>query len=372
MLRNTLLALKPQRLVNALKTLLPQHWYHSSLTFFTRTLLPFSWLFAAFVASRHGLYQLGILRVRSFSAPVIVVGNITVGGTGKTPFVIWLVQFLRAQGYRPGIVSRGVGGKSHRQTYQVTVNSDVNDIGDEAALLFKRANCPLVVGKKRARAVQFLLQHTDCNIVISDDGLQHYQMDRALEIVIVDHARQFGNQRLLPAGPLREPLSRLKKVDFVVENGDKAPFHMTLEGNRLVSIKYPDQTVLLSELKSMRVNAVAGIGNPDRFFQALRAAGLKVSEHPFPDHYHYQAQDLDFHDAWPILMTEKDAVKCAGFANGQYWYLPVTAKLNVEFQKQLLQKLTMIGVVSHEKNDSRSISDDAIVPLPADASAINR
>ena len=334
-----------------LRISLPAHWYRATLTPLTALLIPLSFLFGVIATGRRFLYQSGLLRSHSFAAPVIVVGNITVGGTGKTPFVIWLVQFLKAQGLKPGIVSRGVGGEYHAQPYRVTSDSSVDSVGDEAMLLFKRVNCPIVISKDRVKAVRSLLKSSDCNIVISDDGLQHYRMSRALEIVIVDHARQFGNQHLLPAGPLRESLTRLKKVDFVVENGDNTPYSMLLEGNRLFSVKHSNQTVMLSELKNMRVHAVAGIGNPDRFFQVLKSAGLKVSEHPFPDHYHYRARDLDFHDALPILMTEKDAVKCAAFANGQYWYLPVTAKPNMEFQKKLLSKLSSLGVQSDEQKN---------------------
>ena len=320
---------------------LTRHWYSKSLHFITFLFLPFSWLFAFCAAIRRWLYHTGWIKTHRFTVPVIVVGNITVGGTGKTPLVISLAHFLQAHGYRPGIVSRGIGGKKRLQPYWVQSHDSAAEVGDEAILL-AHTGCPVVIGIDRVAVVQDLLQHSTCNIVISDDGLQHYRLERDIEIAIVDGARRFGNQCLLPAGPLREPISRLQKVDFVIVNGGDQDdeFTMTLETASLIALKNHQHQIGLADFPVKKVHAIAGIGHPERFFNSLRKAGFAVMEHVFPDHHLYQAYELDFTDDLPIIMTEKDAVKCGSFADERYWYLPITAKINNKLEQCLLEKLT--------------------------------
>ena len=321
------------------------HWYRSSHTLLTLALLPLSWSFRGIVSLRRIFYRLNIKKQQQFPVPVIVVGNITVGGTGKTPFVIWLAAMLKEQGFRPGIVSRGYGGAQRREPQWVNAHSDVKQVGDEAVLLARRTQCPLVVSVDRGSAVKHLLSQTDCNIVISDDGLQHYRMGRQIEIVIVDGERGIGNGALLPAGPLREPVSRLGEVDFVVVQGHSA-FHfeqavtMTLQGDILHSVYNPQQTMTLNDLKNKTVHAIAAIGNPQRFFSRLQTAGMTVLEQAFPDHYLFQQQDLQFADHLPVVMTEKDAVKYQSFADERHWYLPVAAQLDSNFAEKLMEKLS--------------------------------
>jgi tetraacyldisaccharide 4'-kinase len=311
---------------------LERDWYRPSLTFQTKCLLPFSWLFRAVVAARRFLYRHKIKKTYRFSAPVIVIGNITVGGTGKTPFIIALAQWLHSEGYKPGIVSRGVGGEKQLMPYWVNETSNVREVGDEAVLLAKRTQCPLVICIDRVAAVKELLANTACNIVLSDDGLQHYRMHRDIEIALIDVLRGLGNQQLLPAGPLREPVSRLNEVDFVIDG-------VVLDGDGLVSVKNETQKIPLHLFEHKHVHAVAAIGNPNKFFNLLREKGLEVIEHVFPDHYHFKKNDFDFDDAFPIIMTEKDAVKCHEFAEENFWYLPVAVKLDEQFIKNFRSRL---------------------------------
>jgi tetraacyldisaccharide 4'-kinase len=310
--------------------MLEHRWYRPSLDVVTFLLLPFSWIFRFAVFLRRYFYQKKILKSFKFSVPVIVVGNITVGGTGKTPFVIWLADFLQQNHFRPGIVSRGVGGQQQKNPRWVDMNSDPALVGDEAVLLAKRSGAPVVIGVDRVAAVKELLSKSNCNIVISDDGLQHYRLARDLEIVIVDGDRQFGNHQLLPAGPLREPVSRLKTVDVVIENGKS----MKLVGGHLVSLDQ-SQKISLADFKNQKVHAVAAIGNPARFFETLRAHQISLVEHIFPDHYLFQKNDFDFGDDLPIVMTEKDAVKCFQMNLKNAWYLPVEAVIDKEVEALL-------------------------------------
>jgi tetraacyldisaccharide 4'-kinase len=274
--------------------------------------------------------------------PVIVVGNLTVGGTGKTPLVLWLVEFLRSHGYRPGIVSRGYGSRASAP--QAVANaSDPMLVGDEPVLLAQRAQCPVWVGTRRADTARALLTaRPDCDVIISDDGLQHYALRRDVELVVVDGDRGFGNRMLLPAGPLRESLSRLKSVDAVVINGGKTrpgEFSMRLAGDVFRNLGDGKATAQAADFLGKRVHAVAGIGNPGRFFAHLRQLGLDVVEHAFPDHHAFQPQELQFADADAILMTEKDAVKCTAFAPDNCWALAVNAEVDAVLGHRLLEKL---------------------------------
>jgi len=319
------------------------YWYRQSLHPFFFFLVPFSWLFRVGVMLRRIFYKLNIFKTNYFPVPVIVVGNLTTGGTGKTPFVIWLAQFLREQGYTPGIVSRGVGGKPQAKPYLVSATDDPREVGDETLVIVNRTHCPMVIGINRAQAVDYLLQHTDCNIVISDDGLQHYSLGRDIEIVIVDGIRYFGNEILLPAGPLREPIKRLDEVDFVIVNGSESKlsdaFIMTLEPKEFISLHHQSQKIDFIDFPRQAIHAMAGIGHPTRFFSLLSDAGFIVTPHVFPDHYHFKPHDLDFTESLPIIMTEKDAVKCLSFAFDGCWYVAVAAKINNEFKEKLINKI---------------------------------
>lgn len=330
-----------------MKQSLVEQWYSQRPALFW---VPLSWLFCLLVKIRRALYKARVLPSQKISAPVIVVGNISVGGTGKTPLVAWLVKLLRAADYTPGIVTRGYGGQAERWPQQVRPDSDPVFVGDEPVLLAQRCGCPVVAAPDRVAAAQALLKHSDCNVVITDDGLQHYRLRRDIELVVVDGARRFGNEYCLPAGPLREPISRLKEVDYIVSNGDaqRGEFAMKLAPSCFVSLQDANQTMALESLKGKTAHALAGIGNPSRFFTLLKSLGMEVIEHPFPDHHKFEISDLNFDDELPVLMTEKDAVKCRSLTDQtvgkQLWYLPVDAQLDDTFAYRLLQQLKNIQV----------------------------
>jgi len=321
---------------------LERHWYNRSLTWLTILLLPLSYLFRFIVRLRQFLYRHQFIKTTHFPVPVIVVGNLTVGGTGKTPLVLWLAHFLKTQGWRPGIVSRGMGGAKQFVPLWVDAHADPQNVGDEAILLARHSACPVVICIDRVAAVKELLGNTDCNIVLSDDGLQHYRLGRRIEIAVLDGERKLGNGYLLPAGPLREIPQRLQQMDFVVQQGekrDKDYFQMQLQGNEVVSLVNSQDKLPLTHFKNVKVHAIAGIGNPQRFFSTLRQHGLEIIEHIFPDHYLYQADDFNFSEQLPIIMTEKDKVKCEELSDDRFWYLPVTTVIDKEFAVKLLQKL---------------------------------
>ena len=310
-------------------------------------LLPLSILFGLVATLRRVLYRAGLLRAIRLSVPVIVVGNISVGGTGKTPLVLWLADFLRQQGYHPGVVSRGYGGGTGGAV-AVDIHSDPAVVGDEPLLLAKRSGCPVWVGRDRVAAGNALLRaHAECDVLLSDDGLQHYRLGRDMEIVVVDGERKFGNGLLLPAGPLREGVSRLGSVDAVVVNGGgliagmplRNELEMSLEGGVFYNLCKPGLRASAADFGGKKLHAVAGIGNPQRFFAHLRKLGLAFEEHAFPDHWAYRPQDMDYANADALLMTEKDAVKCVGFADERYWALAVEAILPPDFGQTVLQKL---------------------------------
>ena len=288
--------------------------------------------------------------------PVIVVGNISVGGTGKTPVVIWLVERLREAGFKPGVVSRGFGrnpsptlplsGKGARDCANsgfppdkgglrgVSSSSSPADVGDEPLLIVQRTHVPLYIGKDRNHAIAALLQQHACDIVVADDGLQHYRMGRDVEICVVDGQRRFGNGFCLPAGPLREPISRLQSCDFVIVNGET----MQMRGDTLVNLATA-QAQPLTAWAGKTVHVVTGIGNPQRFMQTLEQAGLQVIPHLYPDHHAFTGTELCFDDTHPIIMTEKDAVKCRQFAGQNAWYLPIEAVLDETLAHALLTRL---------------------------------
>jgi tetraacyldisaccharide 4'-kinase len=303
-----------------------------------------SWLFGAVVWARAALYRRGWRASTHLSVPVIVIGNITVGGTGKTPLTLWLTQQLTARGLRVGIVLRGHGGAASAPML-VAEDSNAALVGDEAVLLRARSGCAVAIGRERAAAAQLLIER-GVQLIVADDGLQHYALQRDMELAVVDGVRGFGNRRLLPAGPLREPIARLQRVALVVQNGGEplqvqAAVRMQLRGETLQAVSGQGAAVALSSFAGRSVHAVAAIGNPERFFASLRSAGLKVTPHGFPDHFPFAAPDLQFGDALPVLMTEKDAVKCRSFAAGNHWYLPVQAQFNAADEQRLLGRVFM-------------------------------
>ena len=317
-------------------------WY--TVTPWHVLLWPLSVLFRALVAVRRAFYLLGYFRSYRLPVPVVVVGNLTVGGSGKTPTVLWLVEYLKGQGYHPGIVSRGYGGGAFHPR-AVTALSNPEVAGDEPVLLARRSGCPVWVGRHRVETGKELLQaHPECDVLVSDDGLQHYRLRRDMEIVVVEYLRRFGNGFMLPAGPLREPPRRLKSADAVVVNGAAWVeginwFAMRLQGAAFRNLAEPQRYVPAEAFKGKTVHALVGIGNPRRFFDHLRELGLEVVEHPFPDHHAFSAKDLRIEGAEVIVMTEKDAVKCVPFATAACWMLPVEAEIDPALGFKVLDTL---------------------------------
>jgi len=323
---------------------LQHHWYRLSPLHLL--LYPLSLLFRALSALRRLLYRSGILASVKLPVPVVIIGNISIGGTGKTPLTLWLAQQLLDNGWHPGIVSRGYtkDGKQRGIPHEVSIEDAADMVGDEPLLMAQRALCPIWISRDRPAAAQALLAaHPECDIILSDDGLQHYRLQRTAEIVVVDGARRFGNGLLLPAGPLREPVSRLHKADAVVINGGEthgSEFAMQLAGTSFYNLLNPERIVSATEFAKQRLHAIAGIGHPQRFFVQLEHLGLAVQRHPFPDHHRYTPSDIAFDDADAILMTEKDAVKCAAFATERCWVLRVDAQVSPALTQLILEKVT--------------------------------
>ena len=332
----------------------PLSW--TRVTALTVLLLPVSWLYRMAVAIRRALYRTGILRSERLQVPVIVIGNISVGGTGKTPLVLWLVERLREAGYAPGIVSRGYGASASKtnQPRAVDIKDDAVQCGDEPVLLARRSGCPVWIGADRVAVARALLAaHPQCNIIVSDDGLQHYRLARDAEVAVIDAARGHGNGFLLPAGPLREPPSRLHTVDAAVMRGDDARaavagvadvprFTMAMDAGPFYNLLNPQHTVDARHFHRLRVHAVAGIGNPDHFFNTLKSLGLAFTAHPFPDHHPYTQADLAFADCDAVVMTEKDAVKYERYATEaaeNCWVLGVTAHVESRLAALLIERL---------------------------------
>lgn len=324
-------------------------WYKKRLWLWI--LWPLSRLIEFLVKRRRNKYLQNLQLSWKPDIPLIVVGNIVVGGSGKTPFVIWLSKLLEDQGYKPGIVSRGYGSKSNQYPLIIDNDSRVADSGDEPLIIHRNTNRPVCVSPNRTEAVKKLLQETDANIIISDDGLQHYKLNRDIEIIVFDGLRGIGNNLCLPAGPLREPLERTKDADFIVSSTKRLEIDEIHE-DCLMTYK-PLEWVRLSDNKrfpandwplSRSVHAVAGIGNPSKFYSTLSSLGLNIMEHSFPDHYQFKEEDLDFEDNHPILMTEKDAVRCMDMNNKNLWYLSIEAEIkDGDFKEDLLSKVKAIG-----------------------------
>lgn len=311
-------------------------WYGSDRSY--RLLLPFSGLYCLLLMSRRMLYRLGFLRIHTAAVPVIVVGNITAGGTGKTPTTIWLAQEMRERGFSPGIVSRGYGGSRSKSSMRVDPASDPAIVGDEPVLIAIRTGCPVVVDANRSRAASMLVED-GADLIIADDGLQHYSLARSYEICVIDGARGLGNRMLLPAGPMRETVGRLENVDQVLVNGrlrKGTESLLVVEQNALefeliatdVSRLNGSLTRPIDRFAGTTVHGVAAIGNPRRFFDLLRGHGIQVIEHAYPDHARLKKSDIDFGDDFDILMTEKDAVKLDRQVSDRMWYVPVDLKMD--------------------------------------------
>lgn len=318
-------------------------WYGKSSWVYV--LLPLSWLFAV-ISTVRKLWLIHF-RQKKLSVPVVVVGNISVGGTGKTPLIIELVKYLQKQGHKPGVVSRGYGGRAPYYPYLLNAQSQALEAGDEPLLIYRATQCLVCVAPDRVAAAQRLVDE-GCSIILSDDGLQHYRLGRALEIAIVDGQRLFGNQKRLPVGPLREPIARLKSVGFIVINNplSKEPlsgFHhlhcMKIQPLAWRKISSSQEIPLDAiELKAP-CHAVAGIGNPERFFKTLDGLSLNYYAHCFPDHHKFCVEDFASYRDDTILMTEKDAVKCQAFAKPEWYSLIVGADLNEHFWQSFQHKL---------------------------------
>ena len=336
-----------------LSRLVIDSWYQQGVSW-TRCLWPLHWLFRTLACRRKSRF---LQKSRWISpVPVVVVGNITVGGTGKTPVTGALVRALQLKGYCPGIVSSGFGVKEGRFPASVTPDSIPSEVGDEPVMLARQVQVPLVVDPDRVQAAQYLLEHFDCDLIIADDGLQHYNLQRDVEILVLDGERMLGNELCLPAGPLREPPERMQSVDVLLVNGDVRP-NRPVKGLAAELQNFylkPDQLMPVGEASSAvapvtgKVHGVAGIGNPQRFFNTLTALGYEVIPHPYPDHHAFTPEDIEFGDTLPVLMTAKDAVKCRTFAGQRHWYLPVTTDLP---EGALAQVVHLIETFRNRRDD---------------------
>jgi tetraacyldisaccharide 4'-kinase len=314
-----------------------RYWYRRGLLAWL--LWPASVLFRVAVFARRLAYRLRLMKSAHPGIPVIVVGNLVAGGSGKTPLVIWIAEHLKRKGWSPAIVSRGYGARIEVPR-AATIADDAAAVGDEPIVLSRRSGCPVWVGPDRVAVIAALrAAHPDVDVLVLDDGLQHYRLRRDVEIAVVD-ARGFGNGFLLPAGPLREPASRLRSVDAVVSHSSAVKgYAMRLVGAELHRMTDAADRRPASAFGGQKVHAVAGIGEPNRFFLHLARLGVKVMPHPFPDHHRFTPQELDFGDDAPVMMTEKDAVKLRHAARASWWVLPVTAELDAAFGNWLSEKL---------------------------------
>ncbi len=313
-------------------------WYKKSLWLYL--LYPFSLIFSYLTSRRRRKYLKNNKKSFKANVPVIVVGNLTIGGTGKTPLVKYIATELLNRGYKPGIVSRGYGGK-FKETLEVTDKTTVKETGDEAQILSK-LNLPFFIDKNRVRAVKKLTQIHNCDVIISDDGLQHYPMNRDIEIAVIDGKRRFGNNLTFPAGPLRESSKRIKSVDFVINNSgptEENEYLMNISPSKFVHLKSGKKYSIDEWPMHNQVHAVAGLGNPGRFFDLLSKLGFDLIRHPYPDHHNFQSSDIFYLDHLPIVMTEKDAAKCKVFDNNKIWYLTIDADVNNKFIDKLDKKI---------------------------------
>jgi tetraacyldisaccharide 4'-kinase len=338
--------------------LIEKVWFqgHVAKWLFVPLLFPLTVMFTIISFLRRIAYQVGLLKRIKISVPIVVVGNIGIGGNGKTPTTLYLVEKLTEQGLKVGVVSRGYGSKAPHYPYQVSHESNAEQAGDEPLLIFKRTGVPVVIGADRVQACQRLVD-LGCELIIADDGLQHYRLARDFEFVVVDGKRLFGNGLLLPAGPLRETTSRINSANCVIVNGESSwpgnssklsipVLTMQLKAKQVINVKsgvvIELETFLTTQLtRDKNINALAGIGDPQRFFNTLEQLGFNlVSAKGFIDHQAFTADDLQvFSQDIPLLMTEKDAVKCAGFAQDNFWYLPVDADFSTNSDNELISNV---------------------------------
>lgn len=311
----------------ALTDRLLEAWYagHPALAL----LRPLEALYRRVVNGKRERFLAGAGDIYRAPVPVVVVGNITVGGTGKTPLILWMIEHCRGKGLRVGVVSRGYGASPPSLPWRVRADQDAAQAGDEPLLIVQRSGVALMIDPDRGRAVRALLAAEPLDLILSDDGLQHYRLARDLELVLIDAARGLGNRRCLPAGPLREPVERLRSVDAVLYNGARSDrddgYAFRLEPVALVNLRSGERRPLDHFAKGQQMHAVAGIGNPRRFFRTLEGLDWRPITHAFADHAQYSVETLTFTPALPVVMTEKDAVKCRAFAERDWWYLAVDA-----------------------------------------------
>lgn len=306
-------------------------------------LRPLEWLYRAVVQRKRARFLAGEGDIYRAPVPVVVVGNITVGGTGKTPMILWLIEHCRHQGLRVGVVSRGYGAQPPQLPWRVEADQPASVAGDEPLLIVQRSGVAMMIDPDRGRAVAALLATEPLDLILSDDGLQHYRLARDLELVLIDAARGLGNQHCLPAGPLREPVERLQSVDALLYNGaindPQAGYGFTLRPRALVNLRSGEQRPLSHFPPGQALHAVAGIGNPQRFFNTLEGLHWRPVAHAFADHAPFSAELFNFSPALPLVMTEKDAVKCRAFAAEDWWYLAVDAEPSAAFVAWFTQQL---------------------------------
>ena len=331
-------------MLGRLSHIVQRGWRHPGSL--NRLLYPLSLLYTGLMSARRRGYELGLLRRRQLPVPVVVVGNISVGGVGKTPLVMALVECLKGRGMNPGVIARGYRGRSGFWPREVAQGVDAGEVGDEPVLIFRRCRVPVAVGPNRLQSARLLLDRHGCDIILSDDGFQHLALARDLDIVVVDGEGRFGNGWCLPAGPLREPPAALARADLIVVNGvaGEGEFAMTTHAEHAVSLDGA-QTRALSAFAGQTAHAIAGIGNPGRFFRQLEAHGIRVVPHAHPDHHRFTPTDLGFHDHELLLMTEKDAVKCEALispAAGRCWAVPLGVTLDPGLLPAVLDRLPAV------------------------------
>ncbi len=329
-----------QKFINSL-------WYRKKIARYLYCLYPLTLIFYIIIHIRKLIYK---LIATSIKKPIIIVGNLNLGGGGKTPVVIYLAKMLQQKNYKVGIISRGYKSQHKKKYFIVKKNSHPSLTGDEALLIKQKTLCPVVISKNRVLAAKKLIENYTVDVIISDDGLQHYLLFRNIEIIVVDGKKKFGNSQLLPLGPLREPLSRLHKADFVFSNNQnilniiknkyKQNNTYLLLQNLVYCYNKDQHRKKLSEFKNKTVHAVAGIANPENFFQQLQIFGINIIKHAFADHYNYKNDDLDFNDNLDILLTEKDAIKCK--LKNNFWIVKYDIKI-IDFENFYLKLFNKIN-----------------------------
>lgn len=308
-------------------------------------LFPISVLYCVVMSLRREAYESGLFKTHEIKLPVFVVGNLSVGGTGKTPLVIWIASKLAENGLRPAVISRGYGGRAKEFPFVVYPNTPAALSGDEPVMISRTLGCPVVIDPDRVAAANWLVERDLCDVIISDDGLQHLALGRDLEIAVITSDRVAGNGLCLPSGPLREGMGRLKSIDVVIsrlQESKLTPHFMNLHPGECARLDSPAMRLPLSAFWKKPVHAIAGIGNPEGFFESLRMAGLEIIPHAFPDHYDYTPVDISFDDDLPVLMTQKDAVKCTEFTKRNCWVVTVSVEVDEGILEIIMKKIKEI------------------------------